>query len=99
MFELLSEPKWIVIMVIGLLLIWDSFFVIKQRTAGIIERLGKFNKICHAGLNFKIPFFDRLVTKVNLKIENKQFWFFKNTEKRCCSRAWRNRKTYFKTSI
>lgn len=24
---------------------------------------------------------------MNLKIENKQFWFFKNTEKRCCIRT------------
>lgn len=46
-----------------------SVFTVKQQTAIIIERLGKFNSIRNPGLQFKIPFIDRQAGKVTLKIQ------------------------------
>jgi len=47
----------------------SGLFIVKQQTAVIIERFGKFNSIRHAGLNFKIPFIDRIAGRISLKIQ------------------------------
>jgi regulator of protease activity HflC (stomatin/prohibitin superfamily) len=54
---------------LALLLIFSSFFTVKQQTAAIIERFGKFNSIRQSGLHFKIPVFDRIAGKINLRIQ------------------------------
>ena len=46
-----------------------GFFTVKQQRAYIIERLGKYQSVRHAGLQFKIPFVDRIAGKINLKIQ------------------------------
>ncbi len=46
-----------------------SLFVVRQKTAVIIERLGRFHSIRTAGLNFKIPILDQVVAVQNLKIQ------------------------------
>ncbi len=47
----------------------SSFFIIKQQTTGIIERFGKFHRIAPAGLRFKVPIMDKLVARVNLRVQ------------------------------
>lgn len=44
-------------------------FVVKQQTSVIIERFGKFNSSRNAGINFKVPFIDKIAGRVNLKIQ------------------------------
>ena len=39
----------------GALILFAAFFVVKQQTAAIIERFGKFQNIRHSGLQLKIP--------------------------------------------
>lgn len=46
-----------------------SFFTVKQQSAALIERLGKFHSIRQSGLQFKIPFIDRVAGKMSLKIQ------------------------------
>ena len=57
----------IVLVVIVIWLLTQSLFVVKQQHAVIIERLGKFNRIVYAGINFKIPFIDRKAATVRLR--------------------------------
>ena len=45
-----------------------SLYLVKQKQAVIIERLGKFNKVSKAGLNFKIPIIDTISGNVNLRV-------------------------------
>ena len=45
------------------------FFVVKQQTAAVIERFGKFTSIRHSGLQLKIPIIDRIAGKLSLKIQ------------------------------
>ncbi len=61
-----STIIWAVIIVLVLFL---SLFTVKQQTAVVIERLGKFQSIRHPGLQFKVPFIDRIAGKVSLKIQ------------------------------
>ena len=55
--------------VIVLILLFAAAFIVKQQTAVIIERLGKFNSIRQAGLQFKIPLIDRIAGRISLKIQ------------------------------
>ena len=55
--------------VIGLFILISAFFVVKQQTAAIIERFGKFHSIRQSGLHLKIPLVDRISGKLSLKIQ------------------------------
>ena len=56
--------------IIGLiiLLLFFSLFMVKQQTAAIIERFGKFQSIRHSGLQIKIPIIDRIIGRISLRI-------------------------------
>ncbi|HSD14170.1 MAG TPA: SPFH domain-containing protein [Flavobacterium sp.] len=58
-----------ILLVIGFFLFLASFFTVKQQTAVIVERFGKFNSIRQSGLQIKIPVFDRIAGRVNLRIQ------------------------------
>ncbi|RNL83436.1 SPFH domain-containing protein [Sinomicrobium pectinilyticum] len=47
----------------------SAFFVVKQQTAAIVERFGRFESIRHSGLQLKIPIVDRIAGKLSLKIQ------------------------------
>ena len=51
-----------------LLLIASGLFIVKQQTAAIIERFGRFLVIRQPGLHIKIPFIDRIAARLSLKI-------------------------------
>ncbi len=53
---------------IMLALLASSVFTVKQQTAAIIERFGRFTSIRMPGLHFKIPFIDKVSGKVSMKI-------------------------------
>lgn len=54
---------------IGLVLLLFTFFVVKQQTAAIVERFGRFQSIRNSGLQLKIPLVDRIAGKLSLKIQ------------------------------
>lgn len=63
---LLSYGVWIFFI---LIILFSGLFTVKQQTAYIVERLGKYQSVRNAGLQFKIPFVDRISGKINLKIQ------------------------------
>ena len=58
-----------VIVFIALVVLLASFFIVKQESAAIVERLGKFHSVRHAGLQLKIPFIDQISRRMNLRIQ------------------------------
>ena len=58
----------IVYVVIALFLLKGALYMVKQKHAVIIERLGKFNKVSKAGLHIKIPLIDSIAGNVNLRV-------------------------------
>ena len=52
-----------------LLIVFLGLFMVKQQTSYIIERFGKFSSIRFAGLQFKIPFIDRIAARLSLRIQ------------------------------
>ena len=63
------SPFFPIIIVLTVLFIFAIFFMVKQQTAAIIERFGKFQSIRHSGLQMKIPLVDRVAGKMSLKIQ------------------------------
>lgn len=59
----------ILIPLLLVIFLFSSIFTIKQQSAGIVERFGRFQSIKESGINFKIPFIDKIVGRVNLKIQ------------------------------
>jgi len=57
------------LLLFGFIVLFSSFFTVKQQTAVIIERFGKFNSVRTSGLGMKIPLIDRIVARVGLKIQ------------------------------
>jgi regulator of protease activity HflC (stomatin/prohibitin superfamily) len=57
------------IIVITILLIFSAAFIVKQQTAVVLERFGKFLSIRTAGLQFKIPLVDRVAARLSLRIQ------------------------------
>ncbi|SDG76377.1 SPFH domain-containing protein [Winogradskyella thalassocola] len=53
----------------GLVILASSFFMVKQQTAAIIERFGKFQSIRQSGLQMKIPIVDKVAGRLSLKIQ------------------------------
>ncbi|AXT61877.1 SPFH domain-containing protein [Aquimarina sp. AD10] len=53
----------------GIIIILKGIFTVKQQTSAIVERFGKFLSIRNSGLHFKIPVFDRIAGRINLKIQ------------------------------
>ena len=53
----------------ALFVFWTFIFIVKQQTAVIVERFGRFQSIRSSGLRFKIPVIDRIAGRVNLKIQ------------------------------
>lgn len=60
---------FIPILFFGMLILLASFFVVKQQTAVIVERFGRFHSIRNSGLQMKIPMVDRISGRVSLKIQ------------------------------
>ena len=57
------------IIIITILLIFSAAFIVKQQTAVVLERFGKFLNIRNAGLQFKIPLVDRVAARLSLRIQ------------------------------
>ncbi|WP_299393723.1 SPFH domain-containing protein [uncultured Gelidibacter sp.] len=58
-----------IIAVIIFVIVISAFFTVKQQSAAIIERFGKFQVIRHSGLQMKIPIIDRVAGRMSLKIQ------------------------------
>jgi len=66
--KIMGLPPIIYLIPLGIIL-FAAAFTVKQQSAAIVERFGKFKSIRQSGLHFKIPFVDRIAGKLSLKIQ------------------------------
>jgi len=57
----------IVVVVFVLTIVIKSVLVIPQAQSAVIERLGRFRNVGEPGLNFLVPFFDRVRARIDLR--------------------------------
>ena len=54
---------------LGFVLLFGTFFIVRQQSAAIVERFGKFVSVRHSGLQIKIPIIDRVAGRVSLRVQ------------------------------
>jgi regulator of protease activity HflC (stomatin/prohibitin superfamily) len=52
-----------------LLAFLGTFFTVDQQTISVVERFGRFKNLANPGLNFKVPFIDRVAGKLSLRVQ------------------------------
>ena len=52
-----------------LLFVVSAIFIVKQQSAAIVERFGRFHSIRQSGLQLRIPIVDRIAGRLSLKIQ------------------------------
>src|SRR6056300_651891 len=57
-----------IIIGLAILLLISGLFVVKQQTAAVVERFGKFIVIRQSGLHLKIPLVDKIAGRISLRI-------------------------------
>jgi regulator of protease activity HflC (stomatin/prohibitin superfamily) len=59
----------ILTIVFGLIILFSGIFTVRQQSAALVERLGRFYSVRRSGLQFKIPIIDRIAGRVSLKVQ------------------------------
>ena len=54
---------------LAFVLLFGIFFIVKQQSAAIVERFGRFIGVRHSGLQLKIPIVDRIAGRVSLRVQ------------------------------
>lgn len=60
-------PFIIFLCVLFLIIFFSCVKIVPQTYVYVIERLGRYHKCCDAGINFIVPFIDRVANKANTK--------------------------------
>jgi regulator of protease activity HflC (stomatin/prohibitin superfamily) len=58
---------WVLLSIVGLVVLKQSVRFVPQNTALVVERFGKYRTTMEAGLNFLVPFIDRVAYSQTLK--------------------------------
>lgn len=58
---------YLIIIPIVLVLIVGSFVTVQQGTISVVTMFGKYRRILHPGLNFRIPLFEKIFSKVSIQ--------------------------------
>jgi len=62
-------PILIFLVLLGLIIVFSGIFTVKQQSAAVVERLGRFHSVKSPGLQFKIPIVDKVAGRVTLRIQ------------------------------
>ncbi len=65
----------IVLIVLILLMVFTSFVSIQQGTVAVTTIFGKYNRLLHPGLNFKIPLIERVFKKISIQNRSAEMGF------------------------
>ncbi|MEQ8705855.1 MAG: SPFH domain-containing protein [Phaeodactylibacter sp.] len=63
------SPVLIALIFFGIIILFSGIFTVRQQSAALVERLGRFYGIRRSGLQFKIPIIDRIAGRVSLKVQ------------------------------
>ncbi len=64
------EYMWLLVPVglFALYIFFAGWFTVEQQTRAVVERFGKFHKICGPGLNFKVPMVDKIAGRITHRV-------------------------------
>ena len=59
----------VVVAAVVIVVAFGTFFVVRQQTDAVVERLGKYHRIVGPGFHIKVPIIDRLAARVSLQVQ------------------------------
>jgi regulator of protease activity HflC (stomatin/prohibitin superfamily) len=65
----------IILLVFVVLTLFLSFVTIQQATVGVTTIFGKFNRVLRPGLNFKIPFIEKIHKRISIQNKSSELGF------------------------
>ena len=60
---------YIFIILFIVLVLFGTIFIVKQQTAAVVERFGRFTSVRQSGLQIKIPIVDRVAGRLSLRVQ------------------------------
>lgn len=66
---------YIILAIFGLLFLLSSFVTIQQGTVGVTTIFGKYNRVLRPGLNFKIPFIEKIYKRISIQNRSAELGF------------------------
>lgn len=60
---------FVVAILFGIGTFFGGFFTVPTAKAAVVQRFGKFVRVAGAGLNFKLPWIEKVVSKVDLRVQ------------------------------
>jgi membrane protease subunit HflK len=75
---LLQNSKTILLILVSLVIVWNSIFQVGTEEVGVITRLGRYSRTVEPGLNIKMPFAER-VDKVPVERQQKLEFGFRSS--------------------
>jgi len=60
---------WGVFLLLVLLTVLSGFFTVDTQTAAIVQRFGRFMRVAGPGLNFKTPWIENVVARLDLRVQ------------------------------
>ncbi len=67
--SIVSIVIWVLVIALIVGILFASIFIVRQQTATIIERFGKFNRAVGPGIHLKIPIIEKTVANVSLRTQ------------------------------
>ncbi len=61
-------PTYIILFIVAII-VFSGIFTVKQQTAAIVERFGKFHSIRNSGIQIKIPLVDKIAGRMSLRVQ------------------------------
>jgi regulator of protease activity HflC (stomatin/prohibitin superfamily) len=72
-YDLVNNLNYVFVLIVlgffGFTILKATFFTVEQRTAAIVQRFGKYLREAGPGIGIKIPFIERLVGRINLRVQ------------------------------
>ncbi len=65
----------VILIVLIILMVFTSFVSIQQGTVAVTTIFGKYNRLLHPGLNFKIPLIERVFKKISIQNRSAEMGF------------------------
>lgn len=72
----MQGPESVLYLVVGIVVVlflltgvFSWFFTVEQQSRAIVERFGRYVGTARPGLNFKLPYIDRIVQRVSLRVQ------------------------------
>ena len=60
---------FVLLIIFGIGTFFSGLFTVATAKAAIVQRFGKFVRVAGAGLNFKLPWIEQVVAKVDLRVQ------------------------------